>query len=50
MEKQEEKMFFAAMALIGTIKNGETAPETAAKMAWIYAEAMLKYKPKEDNE
>lgn len=50
MEKNDEKMFFAAMALIGTIKNGEVSPETAAKMAWTYAEAMLKHKPKDDNE
>ena len=50
MEKQEEKMFFAAMALVGITTRGENSPESTAKMAWLYAEAMLKHKPKEDNE
>ena len=48
MEKNEEIMFFAAMALIGVVMRGENSPENSAKIAWIYAEAMLKHKPKDN--
>ena len=49
MEKQEEKMFFAAMALVGLVMRGES-PMDSAERAWSYAEFMINHKPKEDNE
>jgi hypothetical protein len=49
MEKNDEKMFFAAMALVGLVMRGESPIETAER-AWAYADAMLDHKPKEDNE
>ena len=49
MEKQEEKMFFAAMALVGLVMRGES-PMDSAERAWSYAEFMINHKPKDDNE
>jgi hypothetical protein len=41
MDTKEERMFFAAMALIGLVLRGES-PTNAAKMAQDYAQAMMK--------
>ena len=49
MEKNDEKMFFAAMALVGLVMRGESPTETSER-AWAYAEAMLDHKPKDNNE
>ena len=46
MEKNDEKMFFAAMALVGLVMRGESPIETAER-AWTYADAMVEYKPKD---
>ena len=46
MEKQEEKMFFAAMALVGLVMRGESPTETAER-AWSYAEFMINHNPNE---
>ena len=46
MEKNEERMFFAAMALVGLVMRGESPIETAER-AWAYADAMVDYKPKD---
>jgi len=46
MEKQEERMFFAAMAMIGLVMRGESPIETAER-AWAYADAMLEHKSNE---
>jgi hypothetical protein len=46
MEKNDEKMFFAAMALVGLVMRGESPIETAER-AWAYADAMLEHKPNE---
>lgn len=46
METQEEKMFFAAMAMIGLVMRGES-PTNTAEQAWTYAEFMTTHKPKE---
>ncbi len=43
MEKEDQLMFFAGMALIGLTLQ-ERNPDVAAKMAWQYAQAMLKEK------
>jgi len=49
MEKNDEKMFFAAMALVGLVMRGESPLETAER-AWSYAEFMMNHKPKDNNE
>lgn len=43
MEKEDQLMFFAGMALVGLALQ-ERHPDVAAKMAWQYAQAMLKEK------
>lgn len=43
MEKEDELMFFAGMALIGLVIQ-DRPPNLAAKMAWEYAQALLKEK------
>jgi hypothetical protein len=48
MENQDELMFFAGMALIGLVANGQD-PTMAAKMAWDYAEHMHELKPRPDD-
>jgi len=46
MENNDEKMFFAAMALVGLVMRGESPMDTAER-AWTYAEFMVNHKPKE---
>jgi len=41
MDEKDERMFFAAMALVGLVIRGED-PKDAAQMAQKYAEAMMK--------
>lgn len=43
MDKEEQLMFFAGMALVG-LASQERNPGVTAHMAWQYAEAMLKVK------
>jgi len=46
MEQQEERMFFAAMAMIGLVMRGES-PINTAQQAWAYSEFMMIHKPNE---
>lgn len=48
MEHEDQKMFFAGMALIGLVLRNEP-PSSAAQMAWQYADFMIELKPR-DNE
>lgn len=41
MDEKDERMFFAAMALVGLVIRGEQ-PKDAAQMAQRYAEEMVK--------
>lgn len=47
MEHEDQKMFFAGMALIGLVLRNES-PAGAAQMAWQYAEFMIELKPREE--
>ena len=49
MDHNDEKMFFAGMALIGLVQRGEP-PATAASMAWQYADFMIELKPRPDKD
>lgn len=46
MEHEDQKMFFAGMALIGLVLRDE-APAGAAQMAWQYADFMIELKPRD---
>ena len=46
MEHEDQKMFFAGMALMGLVARGE-APSTAGQQAWQYAEFMMNFKPEQ---
>lgn len=47
MEHDDQKMFFAGMALIGLVLRNE-GPSAAAQMAWQYADFMIELKPREE--
>lgn len=47
MEHDDQKMFFAGMALIGLVLRNE-GPATAAQMAWQYADFMIELKPRDE--
>lgn len=47
MEKEDQLMFFAGMALVG-LASQERHPDVAAQVAWQYAEAMLKIKSRNE--
>lgn len=46
MEHEDQKMFFAGMALIGLVMRNES-PAGAAQMAWQYADFMVELKPRD---
>lgn len=46
---EEEKVFFAGMALVGLVLQG-VKPNDAAQMAWQYADHMHEQKPREEKE
>lgn len=46
MEHDDQKMFFAGMALMGLVARGE-APSIASQQAWQYAEFMMNFKPEQ---
>jgi hypothetical protein len=50
MDSKDEKMFFAAMAMIGLVMRGES-PSDTAQQAWLYASFMMQHtEPKERND
>jgi hypothetical protein len=50
MEKEDERMMYAAFALMGLVARGE-APAIAAEQMWQYANFAMNYKePKNDKD
>jgi hypothetical protein len=48
MDKDDERMLFAAFALMGLVARGES-PSLAAEQMWQYANFAMNYKePKDD--
>jgi hypothetical protein len=48
MDKDDERMLFAAFALMGLVARGESPASTAEQM-WQYADFAMNYKePKDD--
>jgi hypothetical protein len=48
MDKDDERMLFAAFALMGLVARGES-PSLAAEQMWQYADFAMNYKePKDD--
>ncbi len=48
MDKDDERMIYAAFALMGLVARGE-APSIAAEQMWQYADFAVNYKePKDD--
>jgi hypothetical protein len=45
MEKNDERMLFAAMALMGLVARGES-PATAGEHMWLYADFAMNFKEK----
>jgi hypothetical protein len=48
MDNKDELMFYAGMALMGLVARGE-APSIAGQQAWQYAQFMINFKPKEQD-
>jgi hypothetical protein len=49
MDDKDELMFFAGMALMGLVARGD-APSESAQKAWQYAQFMINFKPKGEQE
>lgn len=47
MDEKDEKLIFAAFALMGLVARGESPASTAEQM-WQYAEFAMNYKDKQD--
>ena len=47
MEKEDERMMYAAFALMGLVARGE-APALAAQQMWQYANFAMNYKEQND--
>ena len=48
MEEKDEKLIFAAFALMGLVARGES-PAIAAQQMWQYATFAMNYKDKQDD-
>lgn len=48
MDKDDEKMMYAAFALMGLVARGE-APAVAAEQMWQYANFAINFKEKQDD-
>lgn len=48
MDKDDEKMMYAAFALMGLVARGE-APAIAAEQMWQYANFAINFKEKQDD-